>query len=255
MSSTELVYTTAMLKEFGYLATWLPGSRLSLGLVGVLKGKTFVPKSSIRSLGVAFRSTTEPHQRDGYLRFQSSKDVELQVGIGGQVDALVPAVPDGDARVAVSFGEGTGVVFAARGLAITRVADVLALQKAIWDLRDRYLWNDDWVVITELVTVDKATILVSNGSYAKVELKAAATVPAGPVDLGELTGELVISSSYGMHTQLVAENGLTPLFRAVRLRRGLFKTKIDGVRDPIVASSARRGEPCPEGELLEAVID
>jgi hypothetical protein len=220
-----------MLKELGYLASWLPGTSVSLGLVGVMEGKTFIPKSSIRGLGVKFKTMTSP-STSSTMHFKSSKDIEVDVKVAGKLSLAAPSLPEAQAGVAVSFGEDTGVVFGASGITISRIKDILALEAAIWDLWDRFLWNPDWVVVTELVQAESTTILVSEGGYAKVELQAQGVGEVATVSLGELSADLTLASTTGMHTQLVSEQGLTPLFRAVRGKKVLFGRKMTGVRDP-----------------------
>lgn len=258
MPTTETTYTSAMLKQFGYLATWLPGTQLALGLVGVLEGRTFVPKSSIKTLGVDFKPTID-QTADKYLQFQSSKEIKVDVKLAGEVSTDVPTLPAAQAGIAVSFGSETGVVFNARGVSSTRIEDIFALESAIWDLWDRYLWDRDWVVITELVKAERTTVLISDSGYGKVELGAVGQAVVGPLNVGDLSGELAVVSSFGMHTQLVGDEGLTPLFRAVRIRRGLFKGKVTGVRTAEAPTEPgvvpRRGEPRPSGTLIEVAAD
>lgn len=258
MGTVEGAYTKAMAKQFGYLATWLPGTPLSLGLIGVLQGKTFVPKSSIRTFGVGFGTSKDPGGEKS-LQFQSAKDIEVGIKAAGELSKLAPTLPEAQAGAAVSFGESSGVVFRARGVTFSRITDVIALEAAIWDLWDRYLWDKDWVVITELAKAERTTVLISEGGYGKVELGAEAGVQAGPVDVADLTGDLSVVSSYGMHTQLVGEGGLSPLFRAVRIKKSLFGTKITGVRAAVPPVEPgvvpRRGGPRPDESLIEVVQD
>ncbi|MEV6286244.1 hypothetical protein [Kribbella sp. NPDC051770] len=258
MPTAEEAYTESMFGQFSYLANWLPGTPLKLGLIGVLQGKTFVPKSPIGTFGVRFGTTSEPGPQQS-LQFQSSSEIKVDVKVAGEVSKLVPALPEAQAGAAVSFGASSGVVFHARGITISRVSDVIGLEAAIWDLWDRGIWNPDWVVITELVKADRTTVLISEGRYGKVELGVSAAVPAGPVDLGDLTGDLSVVSSYGMHTQLIGEGGLSPLFRAVRIKKSLFGTKITGARAALPPTepgvTPRRGAERPDGDLTEDATD
>jgi hypothetical protein len=258
MPTAEDGYTESMFEQFGYLATWLPNTPLALGSIGVLQGRTFVPKSSIHSFGVEF-SASNGEQNGTSLQFQSSKDIKVDVKLAGSVSASVPTLPAGQAGAAVSFGAGSGVVFSARGVRIRRISDVIALEAALWDLWDRYLWDKDWVVITELVEAERASVLVSEGGYGRIELGVSGEAQAGPLDIGDLSGELSVVSSYGMHTQLVSERGLTPLFRAIRIKKSLFGAKVTGVRAVAPPSEPgvipRRGGPLPEGRLTEEATD
>jgi hypothetical protein len=257
MAGSEDVYTSTMVKQFGYLATWYPGTQLTLGLIGVLQGKTLIPKSSIRTLGVRFSTTKDP-TTDKKLQFKSSKSIELHSKIKGSVSNIAPSIPRAKAGVAISFGKQTGVVFSASGIAATRVADIVSLENAIWDLWDRFLWDESWIVITELLSSRKATVLVSEGGEAKVELQAGGSAQAGPVDLGDLSAGFKVVSSSGMHTQIVGESGMTPLFRAIRVRDSFWrKARIEGARAPAPPTrpgvAPRRSRTRPDSEMTELV--
>ena len=51
MASTAEQYTTEIAKGLHYLATWVPQTRISLGDVGNIQNRAFVPWSSLRSVG------------------------------------------------------------------------------------------------------------------------------------------------------------------------------------------------------------
>jgi hypothetical protein len=246
-----------MAKQFGYLATWFPGTDLKLGLIGVMDGKTFVPKSSIRSLGVSFRNTRDDSV-DKLLQFKSSKSIDVQGKAKGTVSNIAPSIPEAKAGLAVAFGNETGVVFSAQGVKATRIDDVLSLERAIWDLWDRYLWDESWVIITELLSTQRCTILISEGGRSKVELEAKGAAGAGGLDIADLSAGFKLVSSRGMHTQIVGEAGLTPLFRAIRVKDSFWKgTRIEGARAPAPPTppgvAPRRGVPRPSESMTEPV--
>jgi hypothetical protein len=257
MAGSEDVYTSTMLTRFGYLATWYPGTQLSLGLIGVLEGRTFIPKSSIRTLGVKFTTTKDP-STDKKLQFKSSKSIQLHSKVKGSVLNVAPTIPKAKAGVAITFRRETGVVFGARGIGSTRIADVVALEAAIWDLWDRFLWDESWVVITELLSAQKTSILVSEGGEAKVELQASGSAKAGPIDVGDLAAGFKVVSSSGMHTQIVGESGMTPLFRAIRVRDSFWKgVRIEAARAPAAPPrpgvAPRRNRTRPRAKMTEVV--
>jgi hypothetical protein len=257
VSGPEDIYTSALLKRFGYVATWYPGTPVKLGLIGVMEGKTFIPKSSIRTLGVRF-TTTKDASVEKTLQFASSKEVEIAVKLRGAVSDIAPTIPSAKAGVAVSFRKKTGVVLSAKDVAASRISDILALENAIWDLYDRFLWHTDWVVVTEVLTAQAATILVSEGGGAKVELQAVGSANIATVDIGDLAAGFSVVSSRGMHTQIVGETGMTPLFRAVHLAKPILRgIRVQGLRVPAPppppGTVPRRGLPRPNGSLTELV--
>ena len=62
-----------------------------------------------------------------------------------------------------------------------------------------------------------ATILVSSGQNASIELKAKGTVS----DIADLSAGVSAVFASGVQTRIVGEKGLTPLFRAVRVKEAV----------------------------------
>jgi hypothetical protein len=258
MTSPVDSYTTELSNQFHYVATWTPGTVIRLGDIGELDGHEFVPKSSIRSLGVKFSSTKA--SQPGSWDYQSSGSVSMAFKAKGQLSPDIPSIPKGKAGIGIRFGREGATVVHAEGVASNRVADILGLEKAMWDLWDRGIWQEGWALVTEVVTAARATILLSASSDGKVELEAMASASV-PVGRASLEGSLSIAFSQGMHTTFVNDAGLTPFFRAVRIKdsllRGPHKEPVKGearaVRRPAAGEPARRGWPQPPGRLTEVI--
>lgn len=68
------------------------------------------------------------------------------------------------------------------------------------------------------MVADSATILISNESNSKIELKANANVDAAKFDIADASFEFGAVVSKGMETQIEAQKGLTPLFKVMGTR-------------------------------------
>jgi hypothetical protein len=86
-------------------------------------------------------------------------------------------------------------------------------------------WDSDLYVITEIVMAEAATVLISTGDSAVIELKAGGSVSSAGISLADLNAQFSVASTSGMGIEMVAKTGITPLFKAGRVRPGLFGTK------------------------------
>ncbi|MBV9773869.1 MAG: hypothetical protein JO040_07960, partial [Gemmatimonadetes bacterium] len=59
-------------------------------------------------------------------------------------------------------------------------------------------------------------------SDATIELSARGNLNAGNISIADLDAGFEVAHFRGMHTRIVASEGLTPLFRAKRLRNRFF---------------------------------
>jgi len=68
-----------------------------------------------------------------------------------------------------------------------------------------------------LVRAESATILISGSTSSRIELKATANIGADKLDIADASLSLNIAFEKNIGTKIVAEKGLTPLFK---VRRG-----------------------------------
>jgi hypothetical protein len=78
------------------------------------------------------------------------------------------------------------------------------------------------VVITELITADSATILISATEKAHIDLSAKGQVAPTGLSLADASAGLQVTRSSGVATQILAAQKLTPLFRASGVRKHFF---------------------------------
>ena len=256
MASPVDQYTRELSDQFHYVATWTPGTQIRLGDIGEMNGHEFTPKSSVRSLGIRFGilRDTSPETWD----YQSAGQVAILAKAKGELSPAVPSVPKGRAGLGIEFSTEGAVVVHAEGCTANRIADIVRLEDDIWDLWDRYVWDEKWVVVTELVTATRATILLAATRNAKVELEASgsAKVPVGGVSLGS---NLAVVSRSGMHTIFVNDRGLTPFFRGIRIKKDLLRrAQVTQVRTPAATGGTavgprRRHAARPSGHLTETI--
>lgn len=217
MASVEQQYTKELRNGLGYLATWLPGMPIFLGDVGLIDDGVFKRVSHLQPLGVGFK-TQKDRSTDRY-EYQSSGKISVEMSAKGESAAGFSHISDAEAGIAVTFKDEKAVVLSAEGVRSDLIKDLDALETSIRERSD--VWDPDWVVVTEVVTAASSTVLISNSSDSRIELKATGSVGSAGLKLADADAKLQIAMSRGLHTQIVSATGLTPLFRGVKVRFGI----------------------------------
>jgi hypothetical protein len=210
-----------MYGKFGYFAIWLPTVGLKLGDIGVIKGglkiwghevtksNEFVRMTTLEKKGIDFeiRSDNTP----GNFEYSSAKNTTFKVE--GSAPLKGWTLAKADAGAVIEFGDEAGVVFKANNVLNPSIEDKTALGEEILKRYDKREWNEDWVIITELCQVNSATIIISSGGGGKIELKANGQINAGNINIADVNANFQTVYSKNIHTRIIAEEGLTPLFK------------------------------------------
>lgn len=77
-------------------------------------------------------------------------------------------------------------------------------------------------MIIELVNAKSATILISSSSNGKIELKAKGEIEAAKLDIADAELDFELSFSKDLSTKIMAEESLTPLFKASKVMSRLL---------------------------------
>jgi len=221
--SVNRTYTRELKENLNYTATWLPNLRLSLGDVGVLHKHSFTYRTSLAHLGIPF-GESGPGASAAYSHV-SSGSVQRDIKLAGKAPVAGSVLADADAGITFSFSSTHAVVFLASDCTIRVIADQEPLRKAILEAYAAGGWEKDHVVVTELVMAGATTIIISEGSAGRYELRAKAgvmpTLEAMNVD-GNFS--LVHDSQIGFNC--LATAGMTPLFRCLGVRTGWFRSDV-----------------------------
>ncbi|MBN1340097.1 MAG: hypothetical protein JXA03_12280 [Bacteroidales bacterium] len=213
-------YTREMHKKFGYYATWEPNRPLSLGDVGIFRKNEFTRISNLVHFNISFN--INPDDTPGDLEYNSQGNVTITTKLSGTIPAAGSVLTEADAGISVDFARESSILFKANKTLTPSIDDLVALGKKIIELFKQGKWNKDWVVITELVKADTATILISNKGGSKIELKATANVSASDFDIADAAFEFAPAFSKGLETKIIAEKGITPLFKVMGIKSRLF---------------------------------
>jgi hypothetical protein len=227
MTAAYRQYTEEMHRRFGYLATWLPNSKVELGDVGLLRRDRFERITDLERLGIPFTSGGIGNPAD--YEYMSADSVEA--AFKSDTKLSVPQVGvTPEAVLAITFGRANAVVFVAHGCTTETIEDLDEVGRRILSMDRNGKWERDHVVVTELVRAASATILISSGAQASAELAVRARGGISTLSLGEAAADVRLISSSGIGTKIIAAMEVSPLFRAsgvqTRLLRGKrFETK------------------------------
>ena len=217
MSAVNVQYTRELRKRFGYSATWVPTSEVRLGDVGRLQKYEFERVATLADFGVQF------DRRDGLttssLDFASDHGVSFAIKASGEVPPLASGLATADAGIIVSFGAKDAIVLQAARCVVTSIENQHELARHILALYGEGEWEEDYVAVTEVVQAGRTTVLISNSSDGSVVFKVKGGVELGPLSLASADVGLRVSRSRNVGTQIVAEGGLTPLFKAYGVRK------------------------------------
>lgn len=243
-------YTEEMRNEFGYLATWLPNHRLSLGDVGVLNRNRFDRVTTLADLGVNFSVGQGDTLND--LEYVSAGQVDVDWGVGNGAPSIdtVSSTPSG---ATVLFRRAHATLFQASRCVIETVLDLASLQRSVVDLHLVGQWQRRWVVVTELVRVGAAAIFISSEGGARVDLHVSGTLPEIPLSFAETAVDLRIASTSGMAVRLVTDSQLTPLYRVSGLRGGIVREPRLVFRGDLEPVSSGRPEGADASLTLSSV--
>jgi len=242
-------YVQGLYQRYGYLAAWLPNTRVALGDVGVLEGKLFKRKTSLGALGVKFKV------RPGDKPLLFNDDTKSGFKIKPKAAVVTgPGLPVEEAGLSIDFTSEGAFLFHAMDCYVDEIEDKVTIGKTLTLAYQRKEWELDWVVVDTLVRAGSTTILISNSRDAKLELKAKAGIDS--LNLAKIDAGITVHAQRGDITKFLGEKGLTPLFRLSRFRRSWVEWLLGkpptihfgGTMERSVATTP------PDDEVLEAAI-
>ncbi len=232
------IYLKELSKALGYLPAWFPNSKLELG--DFLDRNTLERKGNIGSLrDEAICFTVRPASARGSFEYSSARGVSITTKIAGQV-VVGSSLGKVDAGLIVKFSKENVIVFEASGCTSIAIDDINSLGSAIMALYNAGHWSPDWVVVTELVRARCATIIISGDKSAQIDLKANGKLTPAGYSLADPNARFAAKNVRDVVFKFIAENGLTPLYRASGIKRNLLMGPRFSPADRSVSSRARR---------------
>jgi len=198
-------YIAEVRKQSGYRATWLPTTTVNPGDIGRLHGQRFDVETSLAALGIDFTVTRGGAEAD--YEFASST---VHVDAGATASAALGQSPAITMRA--GFREAGGFLCAAYNCVSHRIERIDTLNHHVLQLESNGIWDDGWLIATEVVTAQSLIILISKAADAFAEIDCKADL--APVPIIGLRGAFRLGAFSGLNYRTVARRGVTPMFIA-----------------------------------------
>ena len=237
-------------KSVGYRPNWEPNKPLRIGDIGILENNVFTVMGSLEKMGINMEVRTDDNTGE-VMDLSSENGVNITQKAAAKVDPGTPAVGEIDAGFNIEFTKKKSIVFRINGYKNHLIENLLEIGTEIKKRYKNDEWEKDWVVINELIEAQSATIMMSSEGGVSVELRAKGDVGVQNLDIADGNLELGTSSSGKLAVSIVGKEGITPLYRAVGVKRsflGLGKTSI-GTRDLFGNATAEEEEENPFEEM------
>lgn len=217
MTSPVRRYIDEIHDQFSYWATWLPTSRVRLGDLGPVQNRIFSPQTNLQELGVSFETTRGTEVLNVQHATQNGVQITFQSAAANQT---IPQIPQGKAGVEVAFAKTSGIVFVVKDGRERRIRNLDAVGEGLLELIQRGDIAREYALVTHVVDAAAATVLISSSNEAKFITSADVDLKAGLLDLANASINFSRVSSKNMETELIANQGATPLFKLAGFKKG-----------------------------------
>jgi len=227
-------YTREIFEQLNYNATWLPTVQLMPGDVCSLRGNEIQRVAHLSEFDIPFVVEDGPVPTD--FNYQSAGGVSIQFKLKGDPPPTGSLLEVGDAGISMSFSRSQAVVLRLAKCTSKRLKSLQQVGQQIIAQHNAGTWPEGYVVVAEIVTAGAATIIISSGEKAGLDLAAKASVGTGPLTLASLDTDLQVKRESNIGAKFLAMPGLTPLVRVSGIQKRFFRSPAFG---------ATRGQTAP----------
>ena len=214
-------YTSEILEQLNYNATWLPTVQLKPGDVCDLRGNEIQVVSHLDEFKVVFELEDRPVATD--IEYASGGAVSIRVKLKGEPMLEGSLLDVNDAGISLSFGRSQAVVLRMAKCASKRLKSLQKVGAQVLAQHNAGTWPEDYVVVTETVSAGASTIIISNGENAGMDLTAKADVSGGVLTLASLDARFQVKRESKIGAKFVAVPGLTPLVRVSGIQKRFLR--------------------------------
>lgn len=216
MATPFKFYLNHLASKTGYRANWEPNKPLEIGMIGKLTNGIFDIVSSLEKEGLNAEILKDNSK--GELDYTSHDSVDINIKLAGKAPAAGSILTEAEAGFVLDFHGENAVVFQVKETLTHLITNMGKMEKEIVQRYKNDTWAKDWVIITELVEAVSATIIISNSSNNKLELKASANAGTQSFKLTDASLGLSVAREKGSSLKVLAQNGITPLYRVMGIR-------------------------------------
>jgi hypothetical protein len=242
MASPMRSYLQQMNKKFGYHANWEPHRKLKPGMIGKLFKGQFIIFTNLEDENI--NQIIETQDGKGEIEYSSKGKIEITTKLKGQAKPPESAkLGEADAGVIITFGNTNSVVFKAYGTKNHVIVNLKDIEKDFVAKVNSGDLDNDYVIITEIVEAETASVIVSKSKNAKIEIKANVDTEIQEIDIADASLELSVVGQRDIDTKVIARSQVQVLYKAMRI-----KTKFLGSEG--VGLTVARSSEIPKEELL-----
>ena len=185
--------------------------------MGTIEDGIFEKKGTLRDFGIA--CTVQEDPQTGDIEYSSSDAVSVEVKATGGAPVAGAVGAQVDANVAVGFKRANAILFQASHCKASTTSNLADVASAVLNLYNEGQWPADLTVVTDVVSSAAATILISSGAGAHIELGVRGKLGQDKANLASADASFSVNSFSGMATRIVGEKGTTPLFKASGIKK------------------------------------
>lgn len=202
----------------GLFANWMPADKVDVGDYGIVSGERFVRDGNLSELDIPVEVDV-PSKSKGKLEYTDRAEVSTSIGL--KVAAAIPGLPPPKTSARIKFSGKGAFIYHLSGITTRRFKDTRKLYEEIarrWLAGDLH-FEERSVIVSETRAADKATIVVSQGHSAVLELSGDFEL-AGEAILAEAKGQLSVATKTGSMFRWLASDATTPLIGLIRPEMG-----------------------------------
>jgi hypothetical protein len=232
--SINKLYTQEIKKETAYSAIWFPNITVQPGDVGKLIDYTYNHVCNLNNFDVDFDIIENSNQMD--FSYSSADSVTIEGKLSGHAALPGSSLSLSDVGVMVRFSKDKAIVFRLAKCKSTMIDNMKPIEDKIMSLYKTGKWEKNMVVVTEAVKAHSATIIISNSHDAAIDLLAKGTFNLAKIDLADIGAEFEVVKRSNIATEIIASQGLTPLFKTCGIKLSIFRKVSPGYQDEYVGS-------------------
>jgi len=166
----------------------------------------------------------DPKPIEGSATFYSG--CQRKTGASAGAGAQIPGGVGVDATLSLSFAHEASFVLAYDAATQTRMRDLMPVQRAILESARSGWWQEDWILVVEVIAAESATLAVATEKGSALELHANAAIPTGiaAVPIAKPSLGWTASSWKGSGYCSICKEG-TPMYHCLKLRKSRFRNK------------------------------
>jgi len=227
MVSPQKFYVQEISKKTNYRANWLPDKPMNIGDIGKLSDGIFTLYTTLEQQGIPLKIRESPSSLS--FDYTSNDSVKISNGLDTSVGLAGVPLAEGKLICKIDFQKTEGIVFQISDSKKVLIENLSEIENQILEKYKKSVWDLGWVVVTEIVRTDSATIIVNTGGSNTMEFEVSGDVGLKSVNLADTSLGMRLIRESGSSTKIIAQTNLTPLYVTKGISDPLFgKTKFRG---------------------------